>query len=68
MDIATPTPGSVGPEHSGPAKPACAEVRMRVLAELQAEAQDVFASSGETVERFLCERRDEVPHEVGLPA
>jgi hypothetical protein len=38
------------------------EIRMRVLrqvlADLQVEARDVFAGSGETVDGFLQERRD----------
>jgi hypothetical protein len=38
-----------------------------VLAELQAEAADVFASSGLTVDRFLRERWDEAER-GGLPA
>ena len=37
-----------------------------LLANLQAEARDVFASSGETVERFLRERRDEAQREAAL--
>ena len=42
---------------------ACADDRMsrvRLLADLQNEARDLFGQSGETVERFLRERRDEV--------
>jgi hypothetical protein len=39
----------------------------QVLAELQAEARDVFASSGLTVDRFLRERWDEAER-GGLPA
>jgi hypothetical protein len=64
---------AVGPKHGGPGMVLVAggENRMRVLrdllAELQDEARDVFASSGETVDRFLCERRDEVQREFGLP-
>jgi hypothetical protein len=38
-----------------------------VLADLQAEARDVFASSGLTVDRFLRERWDEAER-GGLPA
>jgi hypothetical protein len=38
-----------------------------VLGELQAEARDVFASSGESVDRFLRERRDEAMREFGAP-
>ncbi len=48
------------------------QVRLRtlrhVLIELQDEARDVFASSGETVERFLRERCDEAQRGGGLPA
>jgi hypothetical protein len=48
------------------------EIRMRpvrqVLAELQAEAREVFAGSGETVDGFLRERRDEARREDGQPA
>jgi hypothetical protein len=64
---------AVRPEYSGPAMVLAAggENRLRalrdLLAELQDEARDVFASSGETVDRFLCERRDEVRREFGLP-
>jgi hypothetical protein len=39
-----------------------------VLADLQAEARDVFAGSGETVGRFLRERREEARREHDLPA
>jgi hypothetical protein len=39
-----------------------------LLAELQDEARDVFAGSGETVDRFLGERQNEARREVGLPA
>jgi len=39
-----------------------------VLAHLQDEAREVFASSGETVERFLRERRDEAQREAALQA
>jgi hypothetical protein len=38
-----------------------------VLADLQDEARVVFASSGETVERFLRERRDEAQREAAPP-
>ncbi len=36
-----------------------------VLADLQAQARAVFATSGETVDGFLRERRDEARREVG---
>ncbi len=39
-----------------------------VLSELQGEARDVFASSGETVDRFLHERRQEALHVFGISA
>ena len=46
------------------------EIRMRVLrnvlAGLQDEARDVFAGSGETVDRFIQERRDEARSEDDL--
>jgi hypothetical protein len=38
-----------------------------VLGELQAEARDVFASSGESVDRFLRERRNEAVCEFSIP-
>ena len=48
------------------------EIRMRVLrevlSELQAEAQAIFAGSGETVDSFLLERRDEARREDDVPA
>ena len=48
------------------------EIRMRVmrqvLEELQDEARDVFAGSGETVDRFLRERRDEALRDDDVPA
>ncbi len=39
-----------------------------VLSELQVEARDVFATSGESVDRFLRERRDEALREFGIRA
>jgi hypothetical protein len=46
------------------------EIRMRVLRhvldDLQDEARDVFAGSGETVDRFPRERRDEARREGDL--
>ena len=48
------------------------EIRMRamrqVLAELQEEARTVFAGSGETVDGFLHDRRDEARREGDPPA
>jgi AbrB family looped-hinge helix DNA binding protein len=54
----------VGLERGGPVMVSVVdgEIRMRVLrqvlADLQVEARDVFAGSGETVDGFLQERRD----------
>jgi hypothetical protein len=65
---------AAGLEHGGPAMVLAVggENRLRVLrdllAELQDEARIVFASTGETVDRFLFERQVEVRRESGLPA
>lgn len=59
----------VGLEHGGPVMVSVVggEIRIRVLrnvlSELQDEALGVFAGSGETVDRFLQERRDEALRE-----
>jgi AbrB family looped-hinge helix DNA binding protein len=64
----------VGLEHGGPVMVSVVdgEIRMRalphVLAQLQAEAREVFAGSGETVDRFLEERRDEARRAGDVPA
>ena len=64
----------VGLEHGGPVMVSVVngEIRMRVmrqvLEELQDEARDVFAGSGETVDRFLRERRDEALRDDDVPA
>jgi hypothetical protein len=64
---------AAGLENGRPAivLPICRENRLRglrdLLTELQDEARVVFASSGETVDRFLGERRDEARRESGLP-
>lgn len=64
----------VGLEHGGPVMVSVVggEIRMRVLrnvlTDLQDEARDVFAGSGETVDRFLAERREEAAREGDLTA
>ncbi len=53
----------VGPAHGDQIS------RLRqVLNELQMDARDVFASSGESVDRFLRERRDEASQDLRIPA
>jgi len=62
----------VGLEHGGPVvvRVEGGEIRIRsvrdVLAGLQAEARQVFAGSGESVEGFLRERRAEAAQEDEL--
>jgi hypothetical protein len=70
MELPTHARRRGGPEHRGAAMipPAGGENRLDVLRNLQDEARAVFGSSGETVDRFLCERRDEARRESGLPA
>jgi len=74
MNIPAHIRRAVGLEHGGPVmvRVVDGEIRMRpvrqVLAELQAEAREVFAGSGETVDGFLRERRDEAHREDGQPA
>jgi AbrB family looped-hinge helix DNA binding protein len=74
MNIPAQIRRAIGLEHGGTVMISVVdgEVRMRalrqVLAELQAEAQEVFAGSGETVETFLRERRDEARREDDMPA
>jgi antitoxin component of MazEF toxin-antitoxin module len=69
MNIPAQIRREVGLEHGGPVMVSVVdgEIRMRVLrqvlAEIQAEAQEIFAGSGETVDRFLLERRDEAGRE-----
>jgi AbrB family looped-hinge helix DNA binding protein len=69
MNIPAQIRREVGLEHGGPVMVSVVdgEIRMRVLrrvlAELQAEAREVFAGSGETVDGFLLERRDEARRE-----
>jgi hypothetical protein len=43
-------------------------VMRRVLDDLQDEAKEIFAGSGETVARFLRERQEEALREGDLPA
>jgi AbrB family looped-hinge helix DNA binding protein len=69
MNIPAQIRREVGLEHGGPVMVSVVdgEIRMRVLrevlAEIQAEAQEIFAGSGETVDGFLLERRDEARRE-----
>jgi AbrB family looped-hinge helix DNA binding protein len=64
----------VGLEHGGPVMVSVVdgEIRMRVmrqvLDDLQDEAKEIFAGSGETVARFLRERQEEALREGDLPA
>lgn len=70
MELSAHTRRPVGLEHHGAAmvRAVDGESRLQVLRDLQDEARVVFGSSGETVDRFLCERRDEARRESGLPA
>jgi hypothetical protein len=74
MELPAHTRRAAGSETDGLAMvlAVCGENRLRVLrdllAELQDEARVVFASSGETVDHFLSERRNEARRESGLPA
>ena len=74
MNIPAQIRRAVGLEDGGPVmvRVVDGEIRMRpvrqVLAELQAEAREVFSGSGETVDGFLRERRDEAHREDGQPA
>lgn len=69
MNIPAHIRREVGLEHGGPVMVTVVngEIRMRalrqVLTDLQADAQAVFAGSGETVDGFLQERREEAPRE-----
>ena len=71
MDIEVPKRRSVAPGRLRLAMASSLrdEARMRVLrdvlTDLQDQARDVFATSGETVDRFLRERRDEAQREAG---
>jgi hypothetical protein len=60
-------PGAHTHHTAGPGHGDRAGLLRHVLSELQAEARDVFASSGESVDRFLRERRDEAMRECGIP-
>lgn len=72
MNIPAQIRREVGLEHGGPVMVSVVdgEIRMRVLRdvliELQTEARAVFDGSGETVERFLEERRQEARREGDL--
>lgn len=74
MNIPAQVRREVGLEHGGPVTVSVVngEIRIRVLrqvlSELQAEARDVFAGSGETVDGFLKERRDEAHREDDVSA
>jgi AbrB family looped-hinge helix DNA binding protein len=69
MNIPAQIRREVGLEYGGPVMMSVVdgEIRMRplrrVLADLQGEAQSVFAGSGESVDRFLAERRQEAARE-----
>lgn len=73
MNIPAHIRRAVGLEQGGPVMVSVVdgEIRMRVLrqvlAELQDEARAVFAGSGETVDGFLRDRRDEASREDDLP-
>jgi AbrB family looped-hinge helix DNA binding protein len=74
MNIPASVRREVGLEHGGPVMVSVVggEIRMRVLAQvltdLQNEARDVFAHSGETVDGFLRDRRAEARRDGDLPA
>lgn len=74
MNIPAHVRREVGLEHGGPVMVSVVggEIRMRVLrnvlSDLQEEASGVFAGSGETVDRFLRERREEARRDGDLPA
>jgi AbrB family looped-hinge helix DNA binding protein len=65
MNIPAQIRREVGLEYGGPVMMSVVdgEIRMRplrhVLVDLQGEAQSVFAGSGESVDRFLADRRQE---------
>ena len=69
MNIPAQIRREVGLEYGGPVMMSVVggEIRMRplrrVLADLQGDAQAVFAGSGEDVDRFLAERRQEARRE-----
>ncbi|HET6609907.1 MAG TPA: AbrB/MazE/SpoVT family DNA-binding domain-containing protein [Rhodopila sp.] len=69
MNIPAQIRREVGLEYGGPVMMSVVggEIRMRplrrVLADLQGDAQAVFAGSGESVDRFLTERRQEARRE-----
>jgi AbrB family looped-hinge helix DNA binding protein len=74
MNIPADIRRQVGLEHGGPVMVSVVdgEIRMRAmrlaLADLQNEAQSLFAGSGETVDGFLRERRQEAEREGDLQA
>ncbi len=74
MNIPAHIRRAVGLEQGGPVLVSVVdgEIRMRVmrqlLADLQDEARVVFAGSGETVDDFLRDRREEANREDDPPA
>nr|WP_294519272.1 AbrB/MazE/SpoVT family DNA-binding domain-containing protein [uncultured Rhodopila sp.] len=74
MNIPASIRREVGLEHGGPVMVSVVggEIRMRVLkqvlTELQDEARDVFAGSGDSVDGFLRDRRAEALRDGDLPA
>jgi AbrB family looped-hinge helix DNA binding protein len=74
MNIPAQIRRAAGLEHGGPVMVSVVdgEIRMRavrqVLEQLQVEARTVFAGSGETVDGFLRERREQARREDDLSA
>jgi len=74
MNIPASIRREVGLEHGGPVMVSVVggEIRMRVLRQvlidLQDEARDVFAGSGETVDGFLRDRGDDARRDGDLPS
>ena len=74
MNIPASIRREVGLEHGGPVMVSVVggEIRMRVLkqvlTELQDEARDVFAGSGDSVDGFLRDRRADALRDGDLPA
>jgi hypothetical protein len=70
MELPADTRRPAGPDHPARAmvRAAGGDNRLQVLRDLQDEAKAVFGSSGETVDRFLLERRNEARREFGRPA
>jgi AbrB family looped-hinge helix DNA binding protein len=74
MNIPASIRRQVGLEHGGPVMVSVVdgEIRMRVmrqvLTDLQDEARQVFAGSGQTVDGFLLERREDARRDGDLPS